>query len=100
MTSRGSTTRRAASGSTSEGLLPGGSRYIEDIRALGYEPAILADLKVHHTGGRTTPPSPRRRSGTGRAGTAAMHKTAVKRALLLVPFVRRLNARHGWFVEP
>jgi hypothetical protein len=27
-------------------------------------------------------------------------KDAVKAALLRIPLVRRLNARHGWFVAP
>ena len=76
--------------------------YIADIGKLGYRAAVLADLRVHHTGGPyytaalpekdefwaplpRAPPAPRSRSSA---------------VLLRVPFVRRLNARFGWFEAP
>ncbi|NUT54778.1 MAG: glycosyltransferase family 2 protein [Thermoleophilia bacterium] len=75
--------------------------YIGDIRRLGFEAAVLADLKVHHTGGEYYGV----RNAEKDAFWAAhwrrkARRAAVKRVLVRVPFVRRLNARHGWFVEP
>ena len=44
--------RRAASVSiTKEIFWLEDEAYIEDIERLGFEPAVLADLRVHHTGG-------------------------------------------------
>ena len=75
--------------------------YIEDIQGLGYEPAILADLRVHHTGGAYyAPQSVEKDSYWAGWNRRNARKAAVKRALLRVPFVRGLNARHGWFAEP
>ena len=75
--------------------------YVEDIRKLGYGAAVLADLKVHHTGGE--------HYGVHNAEKDAFwaahfrkkaRRTAVKKVIVRIPFVRRLNARHGWFVAP
>lgn len=75
--------------------------YGEDIRAIGYEPAVLADLKVHHTGGPYYAEMPPEKAAYWADWERAnARKAAVKRVLLRLPFVRRLNARHGWFVEP
>jgi GT2 family glycosyltransferase len=75
--------------------------YIQDIIRLGYSAAVLADLKVHHTGGpyyAVEPPEKdqywdeyyRRRS----------RRLAVKKIVFRLPFFRRLNARFGWFEAP
>ena len=75
--------------------------YVEDIRAIGYEPAILADLKVHHTGGpHYSEMPPEKAAFWAKWNRTNARKARVKRVLLRLPFVRRLNARHGWFVEP
>jgi GT2 family glycosyltransferase len=75
--------------------------YIDDIGALGYDAAVLADLKVRHNGG-------------AHYGAASAEKTefwqqfwrrqrrrqAMKRIVFRMPFFRRLNAHYGWFVAP
>jgi GT2 family glycosyltransferase len=75
--------------------------YIEDIQKLGYTAAVLADLRVHHTGGPyyTTITEDKARYWE-RHWARKARRTAVKRMLVRVPFVRRLNARFGWFVAP
>ncbi|HLX19066.1 MAG TPA: glycosyltransferase family 2 protein [Gaiellaceae bacterium] len=75
--------------------------YIKDIRARGYEAAILDDLRVAHAGGEFFAPvssakerywqSFRRRN---------RRRRAAKRLLLALPPIRSLNARHGWFRAP
>lgn len=77
------------------------SAYIEDIKAVGFSSAVLASLKVHHTGG----PHYAKQSAEKDAYWAQYHrsiarKAVVKRALLRLPLIRRLNARHRWFTEP
>jgi GT2 family glycosyltransferase len=75
--------------------------YVERIAAVGFEPAILADLKVHHTGGPYyAAMSPEKEEFWAAWRRANARKRVVKVALLRVPFVRRLNARHNWFTEP
>lgn len=75
--------------------------YIQDVQRLGLRAAVLADLVVHHTGGPHYAEEPPekveywRRYWAGRA-----RREAVKRILVRIPFVRRLNARFGWFVAP
>ena len=75
--------------------------YITDITELGYEATVLADLRIHHTGGPhycETPPEKaafwddyfRRRA----------RRQAVKKLVFKLPFFRRLNGRFGWFVAP
>jgi hypothetical protein len=75
--------------------------YIEDIRALGYDYAVLAELKVHHTGGEHYGATSREKSEFW-AGYWKRHarRQALKRVLVKVPLVRRLNARYSWFVAP
>ena len=75
--------------------------YIEDIQKLGFTAAVLADLRVHHTGGPyyTTITEEKERYWK-RYWARRARRTAVKRVLVRVPFVRRLNARFGWFVAP
>jgi GT2 family glycosyltransferase len=75
--------------------------YIEDIQRLGFRGAVLADLRVHHTGGPYyTTPSTEKAEFWRRYWAMRARRDAAKRALVRVPFVRRLNARFGWFVAP
>lgn len=75
--------------------------YINDIRKLGFEPAVLADLRVHHTGGAYyTEATPEKIEYWRRRKAAHARRQSVKRVLVRVPFVRRLNARYRWFVAP
>jgi GT2 family glycosyltransferase len=85
----------------------GRSFYLEDaayIRAIarhGYEPAVLQDLRVHHTGGAFYAEStPEKDAYWARVDRGQRRKTVMKRVLLMLPFIRRLNRRHGWFTEP
>lgn len=75
--------------------------YIEDIREFGYGPAVLADLRVHHTGGAFY--------GVASAvkdefwidyWKRQRRRAAIKRIAFRVPFVRYLNARYDWWVAP
>jgi GT2 family glycosyltransferase len=75
--------------------------YIEDIQRLGYEAAVLAGLKVLHTGGPYYSVLPAEKEEFWiRWERARARRAAVKRLLLRVPLVRPLNARHAWFSEP
>jgi GT2 family glycosyltransferase len=75
--------------------------YIEDISKLGYEKAVLADLKVLHAGGPYySKPSPEKELFWARYRRAVRRKNTVKRFLLGIPFVRPLNERHEWFQPP
>ena len=75
--------------------------YIKDIERLGYRAAFLEELQVLHAGGphysRTTP----EKIAFWQAYRARQaRKERLKKALLRVPFVSRMNARRGWFVPP
>jgi GT2 family glycosyltransferase len=75
--------------------------YIKDLEKLGYTSAVLADLRVHHTGGPHYSEIPKEKAEYWRKYWARKaRRTAAKRVLVRVPFVRRLNARYGWFVAP
>lgn len=75
--------------------------YIEDIKRLGYGAAVLADLRVHHTGGPHYTKTPKEKAEYWRRYRAyRARRDAAKRILVRLPFVRRLNARYGWFVAP
>jgi GT2 family glycosyltransferase len=75
--------------------------YIDDIKAAGYEAAVLADLKVRHAGGPYYSAfSAEKAYFWAREERIETRKNRIKRALLLLPFVRRLNRRYAWFVEP
>jgi O-antigen biosynthesis protein len=75
--------------------------YIKDIERLGYECAVLADLKVHHTGGPYYSQLPEEKTKYWQQRTAAhARRQVIKRYLCKMPFVRRLNARYHWFVAP
>jgi GT2 family glycosyltransferase len=75
--------------------------YINDIKALGYEAAVLADLKVHHTGGEHYGVNnPEKERFWDIYWKKQARRDTVKRLIVRVPGVRRLNARYGWFVAP
>jgi GT2 family glycosyltransferase len=72
--------------------------YIADIAPLGYEAAYLRDLRLTHAGGsHYARPSAAKHAYWTRHWRRAQRRNRVKRALLRVPLVRLLNARHGWF---
>lgn len=75
--------------------------YIEDIGKLGYEAAFLEDLRVHHAGGPYyAPPSVEKRRYWDAYTARYVRKIRVKRALLRIPLVERLNGRYRWFEPP
>jgi GT2 family glycosyltransferase len=75
--------------------------YIGDIAKLGFESAVLADLRVHHTGGpHYTKASKEKVEYWKRYNARRARRQRVKRILYRLPLVPRLNARFGWFVAP
>jgi GT2 family glycosyltransferase len=75
--------------------------YIADIEKIGFEAAVLADLRVHHTGGPYySNVTQEKAKYWEERGRARARRDTVKRTLCRFPFVRRLNARFGWFVAP
>jgi GT2 family glycosyltransferase len=76
-------------------------KYIADLERIGFRAAVLADLRVHHTGGSyySTISSDKAAYWKRRFARQA-RRDAVTRMLVRVPFVRRLNRRYGWFVAP
>jgi hypothetical protein len=75
--------------------------YIGDISRLGFGSAVLADLRVHHTGGPHYTVTPKEKAAYWRRYKARRaRRLAVKRVLYHLPFVPRLNAHFGWFVAP
>jgi len=75
--------------------------YIQDLEAIGFTSAVLADLRVHHTGGPYYSSTPKAKADYWRKYWAKRRRReATKRVLVRVPLVRRLNARFGWFVAP
>ena len=76
-------------------------RYIADLAQIGFHAAVLADLRVHHTGGAYYSAIPDEKAAYWKRRWARQaRRTAVKRMLVRIPFVRRLNARFAWFVAP
>jgi GT2 family glycosyltransferase len=75
--------------------------YIADLERIGFTAAVLADLRVHHTGGPYYTTAPKEKEEYWKRYWARRaRRDAAKRLLVRVPFVRRLNARFGWFVAP
>ena len=75
--------------------------YIADLERIGFSAAVLADLRVHHTGGPHYTKTPKEKVDYWeRQRTRQARRDAVKRVLIRLPFVRPLNARFGWFVPP
>ena len=74
---------------------------LQRLSAIGYGCACLEDLHVVHASGpyySRTPPE--KLDYWRKYNRTAVRKDAVKRVLLGVPGVRRLNARLGWFHPP
>jgi GT2 family glycosyltransferase len=75
--------------------------YIADLERIGFEAAVLAELKVHHTGsayyGAT---SPEKTAYWKAYWRRRARRLAVKKLVFRVPFFPRVNARFGWFVPP
>jgi GT2 family glycosyltransferase len=75
--------------------------YIEDIEALGFGAAVLADLRVHHTGGRHYGvSSPEKDKFWARYWRRRSRRAKAKKIVFSVPFFGRLNSRFGWFEPP
>lgn len=75
--------------------------YLEGLGRLGYAPACLEDLRVLHAAGPRYSSAPKEKLDYWRAyNRRVMLKNRVKRALLAVTPVRRLNERYGWFEPP
>jgi GT2 family glycosyltransferase len=75
--------------------------YIADIERIGFGAAVLADLRVHHTGGPHYTKTSKEKVAYWQDWKAKQaRKAAIKRVLVRIPFMRRLNARFGWFVAP
>ena len=75
--------------------------YIADITKLGYEATVLADLKVHHTGGaHYCEIPPEKAAFWADYWRRRARRQAIKKVVFRLPFVRRLNSRFGWFVAP
>jgi GT2 family glycosyltransferase len=76
-------------------------KYIADLGRIGFRAAVLADLRVHHTGGSYYSTISREKASYwDRRFARQERRDAVKRVLVKIPFVRRLNARFRWFVSP
>jgi GT2 family glycosyltransferase len=74
---------------------------LQRFSALGYGSACLEDLQVVHASGPHYSRTPPEKLAYWRAySRTAARKDAVKRVLLALPSVRRLNNRHGWFHPP
>jgi hypothetical protein len=75
--------------------------YIEDIEKLGYRAAYLEDLEVQHAGGPYyASTSPEKAAYWRRFAKTIDRKNTVKRVLLRLPFVARLNQRLRMFAPP
>jgi GT2 family glycosyltransferase len=75
--------------------------YMRDISKLGYGNAVLATLKVHHTGGaHYGATSPEKDAFWADYWRKRARRAAVKRLVFRVPFFGRLNTRFRWFVPP
>ena len=74
-------------------------QYIADLEQIGFRAAVLADLRVHHTGGAYYSKISDEKAEYWRRRFARQERRdAVKRALVRIPLVERLNARFHWFV--
>jgi GT2 family glycosyltransferase len=75
--------------------------YIASLERIGYVGAYLDDLRVVHAGGPHYSRPPAEKMEYWRAyNQRVARKNAVKRFLLAIPPVRRLNERHSWFQPP
>jgi GT2 family glycosyltransferase len=68
--------------------------YVEDLKALGYGVGVLADLRVHHTGGPYySQSSPEKDAYWARWNRARARKERLRRIVFAIPFAERLNER-------
>jgi len=75
--------------------------YIGDISRLGFESAVLADLRVHHTGGPYYTVAPKEKEQYWEAyWKRRARRAAIKKVIYRLPLVPRLNARFQWFEPP
>jgi GT2 family glycosyltransferase len=75
--------------------------YVADVRKLGYRTAFLEDLKVWHAGSPYySEPSRAKLDFHDHRERTEARKNLLKRAILALPFMARLNARHRWFDPP
>jgi GT2 family glycosyltransferase len=75
--------------------------YIKSIEKLGFTSAVLATLKVHHTGGPYySEITAEKKAYWQQRRQARERRLAVKRVLFRLPLFRRMNARFGWFADP
>ena len=77
------------------------SIYVKRIKKAGYVSAIFPSVRVLHSGDRAGSPTPPNKARYhDREAAIQRRKNYIKRALLLLPGVRRANRRRGWFYEP
>jgi GT2 family glycosyltransferase len=75
--------------------------YMSDINKLGYGHAVLAGLKVHHTGGAYYgATSPEKDAFLASYWKRKARRATIKKLVFHLPFFRRLNAHFKWFVPP
>jgi GT2 family glycosyltransferase len=75
--------------------------YVQAIRKLGYETAVIDDVEVFHAGGaHYSEEVPEKHAFWAHRDQLKRRKDIVKRVLLAVPGVAPLNARRGWFQPP
>jgi GT2 family glycosyltransferase len=75
--------------------------YIGDINKLGFEAVVLADLRVHHTGGAHYCETPSEKAEFwADYWRKRARRVAIKRLVFRIPLFRRLNARFSWFAAP
>jgi GT2 family glycosyltransferase len=75
--------------------------YVQAIRKLGYETAVLDDVEVFHAGGaHYSEEVAEKHAFWAHRDRLKRRKDMVKRVLLTVPGVAPLNARRGWFQPP
>jgi GT2 family glycosyltransferase len=75
--------------------------YVQDVRKAGYRTAILADLEVWHAGSPYySAPSQAKLDFHQHRVRIEARKNLVKRAILKLPFAKRLNERYALFGLP
>ena len=75
--------------------------YIKAIEGVGFRASVLADLRVHHTGGAYyTNSTAAKDEYWARYWADRRRRELAKRVLVRLPLMRRLNTRYGWFVAP
>ncbi len=75
--------------------------FLEQLGKFGYDFACLEDLRVLHASGPHYSRTPPEKLAYWRSyNRVVARKNAVKRALLRIPRIRALNAKHSWFQPP